>query len=242
MTLLVGLRGVDSIVVAHDLRASGAGRFDDMTFKHVRIAPGVLALFAGDVGTASAILQRVGVRAEASESQMLSNSPYGCIDVLQSTAVRHYAASYGDDWSDAPELMFLVAGFHATGRFRRPVLQVLHSRGRFGPRAPNFLPGLYGDKTVAEYLLAKLRSRPIRTEGMQMLASLLILESARIGGTVSPYAFIQTIYADGRIEALSAEESSRLAEKGERLSHEMTWLMADRLGIHDEEVPNPDSA
>ena len=188
---------------------------------------GTLAMFAtDDADSCRGILERVTLRHDESVSDGGLGDPYFYADRVAETASQVLSATFGSKWpDDAPQRMFVVAGWHTSGDVSVPVVLRLHQDYKFEPKPLEGPWGVWGSgSAIAKYLLEQIMpDYPLSPEQMVCLSFLLIQESARKMDGVGDTAYIHIIKPGENPRPLTMDEFRTAS----RVANSAAWCMAE---------------
>lgn len=207
MTLIIGLKSKDGIVITSDSKASATITSNDTVQKVFKLSDHNAIGIAGDGGLAMYFLDQI-------KEELNYNT--GISDLAEQIRVKG-KEKFNDFFEHLipekrPLLSLLLAGYTKEHQ-PRPEVYTLNSADNFVPRKAVTGFECIGIPFIADYLLNRLYDKEIRTEAAQELGVLCIQETSSqdssVGGPTKVYTFSET----QTFKELSTEEVSKLTER-----------------------------
>jgi 20S proteasome alpha/beta subunit len=207
MTLIIGLKSKDGLVITSDSKASAEITSNDTVQKVFKLSDHDAVGIAGDGGLAMYFLDQI---------KEGLNYNTGISDLAEQIRVKG-KEKFNDFFEHLvpekrPSLSLLLAGY-TKEHSPKPEIYSLNSKDNFVPRKAVTGFECVGVPYIADYLLNRLYDKEIKVEAAEELGVFCIQEtgsqSSGVGGPTRVYTFSAT----KSFQELSAEEVAKLTDK-----------------------------
>jgi len=208
MTLVIGLKAIDGVVIASDSRASSVITSNDTVQKIFRLGEHSAIGISGDGGLAIYFLDQI--RAGLIHEK-------GIADLVEQ--VRKEGKAKFNDYFEhlqpdkRPSLSLLLIGYTLDGK---PEMYTLRSEDNFVPRKGITGFECIGIPYIADYLLNRLYESDIKTEAGAEMCVLCIQETSSQDRSVGGPTHVATFSATKSFTEMPASEIERLKQKAEQ--------------------------
>ncbi len=227
MTLVIGIKAKNGIVIASDSQATGELTSNDKVQKIFPLGINSAVGISGDGGLATYFLDQI--KAELNYSQ-------GVLHLAEE--LRQRGKAKFDDFFEhlspdkRPRLSLILAGYSIEGK---PELYVLESKDNFVPRKCIVGYECIGVPYIADYILAGLYDAEVKMESGAEMAVLCIQETSRQGGSgVGGETKVATIDVETKtFKQMSSVDIEKLKQKNSQ------FQIAQKNRFYPED-PNPE--
>jgi len=210
MTLIIGLKSKDGIVITSDSKASAEITSNDTVQKVFKLSEHNAVGIAGDGGLAMYFLDQV---------KEGLNYNTGISDLAEQIRIKG-KEKFNDFFEHLipdkrPSLSLLLAGYTKEHQ-PKPEIYKLNSKDNFVPRKAVTGFECIGIPYIADYLLNRLYDKEIKVESAEELGVLCIQETSSQDSSVGGPTRVYTFSANKDFQELSGEEVAKLTDKAKQ--------------------------